>query len=105
MSNNFTEKDWKLFRSKIPQWQENYMSKFISEYSELLNSNEKSSEKFWELEKRIRKDKKHPGVIIEMRRSVLISALVALLQDGIIDCSNLDEFSDELKKTVDHFIG
>lgn len=105
MSNNFTEKDWKLFKSKIPQWQEKYMSKLISEYSELLNSNEKSSEKFWQLEKRIRSDKKHSGVIIETRRSVFIQNLIMLIQGGVISFSELDEFSDELKETVSHFIG
>lgn len=105
MSNNFTENDWKLFKSKIQKWQESYMSKLISEYSELLNSNENSSEKFWELEKRINKDKKHPVVRMEMKRTTLIPTIVTLLQEDVIDCSDLDEFSDELKETVNLFIG
>lgn len=32
----FTEKDWKLFRSKIADWQEAYMDRLNKEYIELL---------------------------------------------------------------------
>lgn len=49
----FTEADWKLFRSKIGEWQEAYMDKLNKEYIELLNGDKLPSEKFWELEKRI----------------------------------------------------
>ena len=47
----FTERDWKLFRAKLPEWQENYMDKLNKEYTEILNSDKLPSEKFWELEK------------------------------------------------------
>lgn len=30
--NRFSEKDWKLFRSKIADWQEAYMEKLNKEY-------------------------------------------------------------------------
>ena len=33
----FTEKDWKLFRNKISDWQEAYMDKLNKEYIELLS--------------------------------------------------------------------
>ena len=32
----FTEADWKLFRKKLPEWQENYMGKLIKEYAAIL---------------------------------------------------------------------
>ena len=32
----FSEKDWKLFRSKIADWQEGYMEKLERGYVELL---------------------------------------------------------------------
>ena len=37
MMNRFSEKDWKLFRKKIPGWQEAYMDKLNKEYIENLN--------------------------------------------------------------------
>ena len=48
------EKDWKLYREKLPEWQEAYMEQLIEEYAELLNSDKAASEKFWALDKRIR---------------------------------------------------
>ena len=34
--NRFSEKDWKLFRSKIVDWQEAYMEKLNQEYVTIL---------------------------------------------------------------------
>ncbi len=47
------EKDWKLFRKKLPGWQENYIEKLIKEYVDFLNVDGLASDKFWELEKKI----------------------------------------------------
>ena len=53
--------DWKLFRERIGDWQERYMEKLSKEYVKLLTSPGNASDHFWELEKRIKQDKKHPG--------------------------------------------
>ena len=50
----YPESDWKLYKSKIADWQEGYMEKLCKEYIELLSSDKLPSERFWELEKRIR---------------------------------------------------
>ena len=50
--------DWKLFRSRIAEWQEVYMERLIKEYVEILNGEGAASDKFWELEKRIKNDKR-----------------------------------------------
>ena len=34
--NKFSEKDWKIFRSKIAGWQEAYMDKLNKEYIKIL---------------------------------------------------------------------
>ena len=45
------------------------MEGLVKEYVSFLNDNTKhASEKFWKLEKRIKEDKRHPGVIMEMSR-------------------------------------
>lgn len=49
--NRFSEKDWKIFRSKIAAWQEAYMEKLNREYIELLNGEGNASDKFWALER------------------------------------------------------
>lgn len=95
-----TESDWKLFRKKIPDWQEAYMERLANEYMTLLQSEQKASSKFWELEKRIKQDKKSLGVIIDMRRSTAINNIVNLVLDEVISADELNDFSDELKEAV-----
>lgn len=43
------EPDWKLYRSRIADWQENYMERLCKEYIRLLASNKNASDRFWEL--------------------------------------------------------
>ena len=94
------EKDWKLFRNKIVEWQEAYIDKMNKEYINLLSSGERPENKFWALEKRIRNDKNDAGVVVEMKRSKLIDNVVALLDEGAITMNDLEEFSDEFKEKV-----
>ena len=95
-----TKRDWKLFREKLPDWQEAYMEKLVKEYMELLAGEGLASDKFWELEKRIKKDKKDPGVILEMSKSNMLFDLYALLRDGAITMEDLEEFSDNVRESV-----
>lgn len=100
----FTAADWKLFRNKIGEWQEAYMDKLNKEYIELLNGDKLPSEKFWELEKRIKNDKKSAGVMLEMTRSQFIRNIIHLIDDGAITFDDIKEFSGELKESVGVFI-
>lgn len=63
MEEKYTERDWKLFRSRLPQWQEAYMEKLNREYVTLLTSDRSASEKFWALEERIKKRQAPCGCI------------------------------------------
>ena len=94
----FDEKDWKLFRAKRVDWQEAYMDKLIHEYIALLSGDSNPSEKFWALEERINKDKHDTGVLMEMRRSMLISNICSLLNEGAITMDDLEDFSDDFKE-------
>ena len=71
------------------------------EYIVLLSAEDKNaSDKFWKLEKRINKDKKHPGVIMEMSKSEAIWNIVDLIRLGVITYEDLADFSDDLKQAV-----
>ena len=96
----FSEKDWKLFRKKLPQWQEAYMERLCKEYVSLLTSNEKASERFWQLEKRIKKDRRKTGVVADMRRSVMIDNMVDLIIEGASTLEDLNDFSNDVKEAV-----
>lgn len=99
----FPEKDWKLFRKKLPVWQEEYMCRLCKEYMELLGSDQSGAERFWELEKRVKEDQKKTGVIAQRSRSKMMYNLVNLLAEGAITMDDLDEFSDDVKETVKMF--
>lgn len=100
----FTEKDWKLFRNKIADWQEAYMDRLNKEYIHLLSKNGIPSDIFWGLAERIKEDKKKTGVRAELSRSKLIYNIISLMNEGVISFADLEEFSDELKETVRLFV-
>lgn len=96
----FPESDWKLYKSKIADWQEGYMNKLCNEYIELLSSDETPSEKFWSLVGRIKEDRYKTGVIVRNSRSEMVQNILNLIQDGAITITDLEEFSDELKEKI-----
>ena len=77
------------------------MEGLVKEYANFLNGDKKSaSEKFWELEKRIKEDKHHPGVIMELKKSEVIWDIVRLIRLKVITYDELSDFSDELQNEV-----
>lgn len=92
--------DWKLFREKLPGWQESYMERLCKEYVELLTSNQEGSARFWALEERIKKDRKAPGVILSVSKSDMLIDLVRLVQDEVIGLGDLSDFSEDVQESV-----
>lgn len=97
---DISKRDWKLYRERVPEWQEHYMERLTKEYIELLSGPGNASDHFWELEKRIKQDKKNPGVLIEMRKSEAIWDIAAFVGRGIITMDELDGFSEDLIDAV-----
>ena len=99
-----SKSDWKLFRARIGDWQETYMERLVKEYMDLLDGEENASDKFWKLEERIKKDKKHSGVMLELSKGNMIFDIVALINSGVITTADLEGVSDELRKSVDFLL-
>ena len=97
---DISKADWKLFRERLPEWQEAYMERLIQKYIKLLQGEENASDKFWKLEKRIQRDKRKPGVMLTLEKSETPWNLVALLKDKVITPSDLEGFSDDMKEIV-----
>ena len=98
---DISKKDWKLFRERLSGWQENYMEGLVKEYANFLNDDIKpASERFWELEKRIKEDKRHPGVVMELKKSEVIWDIVRLIRLKVTTYDDLSDFSDELQNEV-----
>ena len=96
----FSEKDWKIFRRKIVGWQEDYMDRMIREYIGLLTTDEDPSTRFWNLDERIRQDKKKAGVQARMSRSNMFNILLMLLDEDAITLEDLSEFSEDLQECI-----
>ena len=92
--------DWKVFREKVPQWQENYMEKLNQEYIALLSGEGNASEKFWNLYKRQKTDKRSIGVQIEMNKSEMVCDILSFIREGVITVNDLDSFSEKLQKII-----
>lgn len=99
-----TKKDWKLFREKIGGWQEVYMERLIKEYVKYLESDIPASIKFWEMEKRIKNDKRTPGVLIQLEKSSMIWDIVRLIHDGVITINDLNGFTEGLVNEVEFLV-
>ena len=96
--------DWKLFREKVPEWQELYMERLTKKYIEILSSPGNASDHFWELEKRIKNDKKHPGVMLEMRKSEAIWDIAKFIKKKVITLNDLEGFSQDLIDSITEII-
>ena len=101
---DMAKSDMKIYREKIGEWQEAYIDKLCKKYVELLQSDKLPSDKFWELEKRLKSDKKHPGVTVTIDKDEMIYDIVKLIRDDAITLEDLDEFSNELRGCVQRLL-
>ena len=85
------------------------MEQLAESYAALLAGPGKASDKFWELEKRLRKDQKRVGVVADVSRSEMYYNLLYLLGDKTITLEDLAGFSPDLRERLamiarDHFV-
>lgn len=106
MNSKINEKDWKLFRKKLPDWQEDCMNRLNKEYMEILSQEGKNpSDIFWELDSRLKRDKNLTGVIArDMSRSNMYGLLIDLLREDTITLNDLSDFSEELQERLQWLI-
>ena len=77
------------------------MDKLTREYAEFLTDDSRHpSERFWTLNKRIREDRRKPGVQLELRKQNVVFDLAHLIADGAVSLDELDGFSEELQNMV-----
>lgn len=77
------------------------MEGLIEEYGKILRDPlQPASDKFWLLEKQIKKDRSRPGVSIEVRRSDAILNIVYFYRTGMIAEADLEGFSEDLQDVV-----
>ena len=100
-----TKGDWNRFQEKVPEWQEAYMDRLSREYIEILSQDRKASERFRELEERVRKDKRSPGVSIALNKGEMLSDTVSLIRCGAVSEADLEGFSEGFREDVNRMLG
>ncbi len=100
MEPDFNENDWILFRERFSLWKEAYMRKILSSYVSFINSPGDSTDKFYDLGKKIDRDCKRFCLTLSISRSKLRYNLICLLLDNAIEPSDLDGFSQGLRDDV-----
>ena len=93
-ANWFSNRDQLLFRKKSPYGRKR------TKYIELLSRDGSEAKKFWELYKRIRRDKRCTGLQAEMRSSEILANLCRLVNEGAIGYDDLNGFSEKLREDV-----
>ena len=86
------KRDWKLFRERLPGWQEKYMEKLVAEYAAYLQRDAPASTKIWEMEIRIKEDKRRPGVLLSLEKKNVDVDLMRLMKDCAIEEKDLEGF-------------
>ncbi len=100
MINKVNERDWKLFRKLLPEWQLRHMQSLLDDYAAIIAGDGDSGTRFWKLERRLKRDIRHVGVQAEMRRSMMVFNLLNLLNEKAITMSDLEGFSDDVKTFI-----
>ncbi len=88
----------------LPERQERYMDRLNQEYKKILDSNGSPANKSWKLEKRIKADRKSPGVLVEVPRSSMFLTLLQLISEKVITVEELNGFSEELRAGINGVI-
>lgn len=97
------EKDWKLFRKRLPVWQSNYMEKLFVKYEKIFDSDLDAGERFWTVFERMKKDSRKVSVSCEMARSKMFVNILTLLREKCITFDDLEGFSDDLLEDLHRF--
>lgn len=102
--NNISKSDWQLFNKLLPEWQERYMNRLNQEYKRILDGDGSAANKFWKLEKRIKADRKSPGVLVEVSKRSMFQTLLQLILEKVITDEDLNGFSEELRDKINDVV-
>ena len=81
-----------------------YVQPCGEEYIAILQKPANASENFFELEKRIRNDKRSLGVSARISRNNMFQIVVSLLANAVITIDDLKDFSDEFTESINFCI-
>ena len=96
------ESDWKTFRKRVSEWRERYLQNKNKEIIGILADERKTpTERFWDAKERM---KEEADTLVDCldghSRSKMEWYLLLMHRRGLIQDSDLDEFSEALRERV-----
>ena len=90
------EKDWKIYKKLMVEWQERYIKKLNKEYINILIEDNSAKDNYWNLRRKIKESNEHALIQFDLRRSTMERTLLMLLINEDITFDDLLGFSVEL---------
>jgi len=96
------ESDWKLFRKRVPEWRERYLTTKNKEIIDLLSDEAKTpTEQFWNAKKEMDEQAKILVNCLDGHsRSSMHWYLFLMHRHGLIEDTDLEAFSEGLRDQV-----
>jgi len=96
------ESDWKIFRKRVPEWRERYLSEKNKEIISILTDKDKTpTEQFWNAKEKM---KEEAMVLVDCldghSRSKMTWYLFLMYRHGLIHDADLHEFSKDLREHI-----
>ena len=97
------ESDWKKYRDLVEPWRERYLTRKNAEIAAFLKDEEKTAtERFWDAQEILKKEGK---ILVKCfdphSRSTMQLSLLLMLRYEIVEDSDLEVFSDELREWIE----
>ena len=96
------ESDWKVFRRRVPEWRERYLSLKNQEIIAILTEKDKTpTEQFWDAKEKMKEEAR---ILVDCldghSRSKMDWYLFLMYRHGLIQNADLEEFSEELREQI-----
>ena len=75
------------------------MERLLKEYVNMLQSKKPASTKFWDLDKRIQKDKKNPSAQMQLDKGEAIFDIVTMIN---LEITTQEDLADFIKRLIQH---
>ncbi len=96
------ESDWKTFRKRVPQWRERSLSRKNREIVAVLTDETRTpTEQFWDAKEKMKAEARILITCLDGHSRSKMSCYLSLMyRYGLVEASDLEEFSDELREWI-----
>jgi len=102
MTEDSLESDWQIYKKRVPEWRERYLAQKNEEIVAALSNIDKTpTEQFWDAKHVIEGEAKILTDCLDPHsRSNMFLSLLLMIRYELIEESDLNEFSEELREQI-----